>query len=89
MTDALEPTPEPDDVHTSDNRYRKYARYEILAVDLPTAWQFIMAHVDEFPSPDIVIESNRGSWDINEDGSLCEPYVRYRTSVSGDIEGGY
>jgi len=68
--------------------YRKFIRYELLTPRLTDAWSFIMGHIDEFKTPNIEIVGELGSWDI-EDGEMCEPYVKYRTSVAGDVEGGW
>ena len=76
-------------IETEDNRFRKYTGYEVLVNDLVTAWSFIMSHIDEFKTPNIEIVGELGSWDVNELGEFCEPYVKYRTNVSGDVEGGW
>ena len=78
-----------DTIHTEENQYRKFVRYEIMANDMPTAWAFIMAHVDEFKTPGVEITGEHGSWDMDEDENYCDPYVKYRVAVFGDIEGGW
>lgn len=77
-------------IETEENRYRKFVLYEVIVTELVTAWSFIMSHVDEFKTPNISIIGEYGCWDkdpITEE--LCAPYVKYRTSVSGDGEGGW
>lgn len=77
-------------IESEDNRYRKYVRYEVLVNDLVTAWSFIMGHIDEFKTPNIEIVGEMASWDLDPiTQEFCKPYVKYRASVSGDVEGGW
>lgn len=64
---------------------RKFIRYEVLVNSMTEAFTFVMEHIDEFPTPNIEITGELGSWDDFE----SEPYVKFRVAVFGDIEGGF
>ncbi len=63
---------------------RKFVRYEKVVDTIAEAWTHVMAHVDEFTTPNVAIEGELGTW-----GDDDEPSIKYRVQVYGDVEGGW
>lgn len=66
---------------------KKFVRYENLVDELSDAWAFVMAHVDEFGSPNIEIGGELGCWNLDEDDETMS--IKYRVGVFGFVEGGW
>lgn len=71
-----------DTLHTEHNFYAKYVTYSGLFNEMTEAMTFVMAHIDDVTKPSIEISAEECSWDIIDD-QMCEPYVKYRTHISG------